>query len=36
MRERMEAMEEMLAEQMTEPAKRGPGRPKKQPEEEAA
>ncbi len=36
MAERMAAMEEMLAEQMTETPKRGPGRPKKQPEEEAA
>jgi hypothetical protein len=36
MAERMAAMEEMLAEQMTEAPKRGPGRPKKQPEEEAA
>lgn len=36
MAERMAAMEEMLAEQMTGTPKRGPGRPKKQPEEETA
>lgn len=37
MAERMAAMEEMLAERMgEEPVKRGPGRPRKQPEEEAA
>ena len=32
MRERMAVMEEMMAAQMEEPAKRGPGRPRKEPE----
>ena len=36
MAERMAAMEEMLADQISDTPKRGPGRPKKQVEEEAA